>query len=155
MQHRLIVVPIIRNSAGACLLIRMPPNRGAYPGQWGLPGGGVEPGETMLAALRRETREELGLELGVCRPLLFKDAVRTKLLPDGTRVEVYMIFLVFMCEVVEPAAVRLNEEFDAWAWVEPERLDGYDLNEATVDTLGQAGLMPCRVEGQPAHSPRG
>jgi nucleoside triphosphatase len=145
MQHRLIVVPIIRNSSGACLLIRMPPNRGAYPGQWGLPGGGVEPGERMLDALRRETREELGLELATCRPLLFKDAVRTKLLADGGRADVYMIFLVFMCDVVEPAEVRLNEEFDAWEWVELERLDGYDMNEATVDTLRQAGLMSCPV----------
>jgi 8-oxo-dGTP pyrophosphatase MutT (NUDIX family) len=34
-----------------------------YPGRWGLFGGGVEPGEDPLAALKRELREELELEI--------------------------------------------------------------------------------------------
>jgi 8-oxo-dGTP pyrophosphatase MutT (NUDIX family) len=34
-----------------------------YPGHWGLFGGGMEPGETPETALRRELKEELGLEV--------------------------------------------------------------------------------------------
>ena len=57
-----------------------------------------------------------------------------------------MVFLVFACRVAEPAVVRLNDEFDDWAWVDPERLERYDLNEATVDTLRQAKLLPEAAE---------
>jgi 8-oxo-dGTP pyrophosphatase MutT (NUDIX family) len=38
-----------------------------YPGHWGLFGGGVDAGEDDIAALRRELREELELELGEAR----------------------------------------------------------------------------------------
>lgn len=140
MRHRIIAVPLIRNADGAYLLCKMPPHRGAYPGQWGLPGGGLEPGERMEEALRREAREELGIELDQVEPLLFKDAVRAKLHPDGRREDVYMIFLVFRCEAAR-TAVRLNDEFEAYAWVQPADVSGYDLNEATVDTLRRAGVL--------------
>ncbi|MDI5349372.1 NUDIX domain-containing protein, partial [Salmonella enterica subsp. enterica serovar Kentucky] len=40
------------------LLCKMADNRGVFPGQWALSGGGVEPGERIEEALRREVREE-------------------------------------------------------------------------------------------------
>jgi 8-oxo-dGTP pyrophosphatase MutT (NUDIX family) len=36
---------------------------GVYQGVWVVPGGGIEPGETWEEAMRREVREEVGMEL--------------------------------------------------------------------------------------------
>jgi nucleoside triphosphatase len=149
MRHRVVAVPLIANPAGEYLLCKMPADRGAYPGQWALPGGGLEPGERMDEALRREAREELGLELSAADPLLFKDAVREKQYPDGRREMVYMIFLVFRCQVAD-TAVRLNDEFEAYAWVPPASLGSYDLNDATVDTLARAGLLTVHAGASPS-----
>lgn len=58
MRQRTIVCPLIQND-GCYLLCKMADNRGVFPGQWALSGGGVEPGERIEEALRREIREEL------------------------------------------------------------------------------------------------
>lgn len=59
MRQRTIVCPLIQNE-GHYLLCKMAADRGVFPGQWALSGGGVEPGERIEEALRREIREELG-----------------------------------------------------------------------------------------------
>jgi len=59
VRQRVIVCPLIQNQ-GAYLLCRMPLDRGAFPGQWALSGGGLEPDERIEDGLRREIREELG-----------------------------------------------------------------------------------------------
>jgi len=51
------------DDAGVILTKRAPRMR-AHPGQWALPGGRLDAGETAGDAARRELHEELGLELG-------------------------------------------------------------------------------------------
>lgn len=75
---------VVETSAG----ILMVQNRRRIGGQevltWDLPGGQVEPGETLDAALRRELEEETGIEVLGAAPFLFvQEGLRTR---DG-RVE--------------------------------------------------------------------
>jgi nucleoside triphosphatase len=133
-QHRTIVVGLVWNKDGKLLLCKMNPKRGVFPGQWGLPGGGIEPGEQMEDALRRELREELGVEIREIRPAFFKDSLRKKTLPDGLQIPVYMIFLLFHCTALDDQ-LQLNEEFTEYRWVSAEEIKGLNLNEETRDTL--------------------
>src|SRR5215470_14313452 len=94
---RLIVVPVIKDESGRVLLCKMPEDRGVFPGQWGLAGGGVEPGERIHDALRREVMEELGVSIISYRPAFFKDGLHEKTFPNGERRPIYMVFLIFEC----------------------------------------------------------
>ena len=142
MITRVIVCSIIRNKDDEYLICKMPINRGVYAGQWGLPGGGIENNEQMIDALRREIREELGGELIISEiaPWTFRDTIREKLFADGSKQKIYMIFLMFDC-LAENKIITLNDEFETYAWVKPEELIKYDLNEATKITFSQKGLL--------------
>lgn len=141
MRQRTIVCPLIQNDC-CYLLCKMADDRGVFPGQWALSGGGVEPGERIEEALRREVREELGeqLVLSDITPWTFSDDVRTKTYADGSQEEIYMIYLIFDC-VAANREVKINEEFQAFAWVKAEDLGSYDLNIATRKTLTLKGLL--------------
>ena len=138
MRQRTIVCPIIQND-GAYLLCKMADDRGVFPGQWALCGGGMEPGETMEQALRRE---ELGDALDIIdvKPWAFRDDIRVKTYADGTTEEIYMIYLIFDC-ISANRDVTFNDEFQEIAWVYPESLRELDLNEATRITFTQKGLL--------------
>ncbi|ASL83087.1 MULTISPECIES: nucleoside triphosphatase NudI [Serratia] len=141
MRQRIIVCPLIEND-NAFLLCKMAAHKGVFPGQWALSGGGVEPGERIEQALRREVREELGaaLILDNITPWTFRDDVRMKTYADGRQEQIYMIYLIFDCHAAN-RDVTINDEFDDYAWVPRERLGDYDLNEATRFTLQQKGLL--------------
>jgi nucleoside triphosphatase len=138
MEHRTIVVGLVWNSAGDLLFCRMDPQKGVYPGDWGFPGGGIEPGERMEDALRRELREELGIEIADIRPAFFKDTTHAKRYADGSSQLVYMIFLCFYCKA-SSENIQLNKEFVEYRWVSEDDLNQLQLNAETIDTLGKIG----------------
>lgn len=61
IEHRVVTAALVRGER--VLLCHRHPDRRWYPDKWGLPGGHVELGEQPGDALRRELREELGIEL--------------------------------------------------------------------------------------------
>jgi 8-oxo-dGTP pyrophosphatase MutT (NUDIX family) len=60
---RLAVCTLIVDSAGSVLLTRRPAHMRSFPLAWVVPGGGVELGETLAQAGRREALEETGVQL--------------------------------------------------------------------------------------------
>ncbi len=69
-----VVAVVIYNARGEYLLAQRPAGK-AYAGYWEFPGGKVEPGESLDAAVKREIREELGIEVLRAEPWLTRTHV--------------------------------------------------------------------------------
>ncbi|MER7398327.1 NUDIX hydrolase [Streptomyces sp. NPDC000151] len=109
---------IFRDAAGRVLLVE--PN---YKDTWILPGGTVESdqGESPRQAARRETAEEIGLDIEPGR-LLAVDWVRGKERPPL----VSYLFDGGVLDETRLAAIRLQEEeLLSWRLVDPAELGGY------------------------------
>ena len=108
--------------------------RGTDPGKglWSLPGGRVESGESVVAAVVREFEEETGLE-GVCGS--FVGWVERM----GVDYHfVVMDFLVTVLDTGEPVAG--GDALDA-RWVAFEELASLDLVDGLPDFLVEHGLL--------------
>lgn len=64
-----VAVGVVRDCSGKILIAKRPEHL-HQGGLWEFPGGKVESGETVLQALRRELREEVGIEILTAKPLI-------------------------------------------------------------------------------------
>ncbi|MBY6036907.1 NUDIX domain-containing protein [Fictibacillus nanhaiensis] len=94
---------IIFNYEGRVLLLkRTYGNKG-----WSLPGGSVEPGETVHQALYRECREELGIE--------FRDAILTGIYYHSA---LNTQAAMFRCSIPKDAEINLSSEHSDYKWMD-------------------------------------
>lgn len=99
--------------------------RGRAPalGQWSLPGGAQELGETAEACARRELLEETGLAAGPVHMVAHVDSIHHD---AAGRVQYHYTILDFAAHYVagEPVA---GDDVSEVAWVHPDHFDHYDL----------------------------
>ena len=65
-----VAAAVMLRADGSEFLLAQRPEGKVYAGYWEFPGGKVEPGETVRAALVRELHEELGISITACSPWL-------------------------------------------------------------------------------------
>jgi 8-oxo-dGTP pyrophosphatase MutT (NUDIX family) len=80
-----------------------------HPGSWGLPGGRVESGETLLDAMNRECCEELGF---------VPEYVRMIPLEKFTTADAGFEYHTFFCVVAQEFRPVLNDEHTGYAWID-------------------------------------
>ncbi|TFV52060.1 NUDIX domain-containing protein [Blastococcus sp. TF02A-35] len=92
---------------GRLLLCHRSKGRVRYPDYWSLPGGKVEPGESSRDALRRELREEIGVDAAISRdgPL------------QAIRDDAYVVEAWFVDQFTGEPVNAAPEEHSAIAWV--------------------------------------
>lgn len=121
LKLRQKVRAVIVNPAGEYLLVRP---HGYHEGEWTLAGGGVEVGETVHEAMRREIAEELGValegdleELPVANRFIYSDEHKEKrgLDHDGQHATMFLIRL----PADIPIALQAEEVADA-RWFSPK-----------------------------------
>ncbi|MGQ9679242.1 MAG: NUDIX hydrolase [Candidatus Bathyarchaeia archaeon] len=114
-----VAAVIISNDA--ILLVK----RGHEPskGVWGLPGGVVELGETIEEAVRREVKEETGVEVSPVRLLTVLDSI-TK--DKSGRIRYHYILFEFLCKFLRGELKAYSDVQDAM-WVSLSSLGAVDI----------------------------
>ncbi len=115
---------------GKALLIR----RAKEPlrGRWSVPGGTLEPGETLHQGVVREIREETGIAAVVVEFLTVFERIERS---HGALVYHYVI-VDYLCEA-GPGEARAASDAEAVAWAGPNDLGAYDLPDKTLEVIQQ------------------
>lgn len=79
-----------------------------HPHTWGLPGGKIETGETLIEAMQRECQEELGF---------MPEYLKLVPLEKFTSSDQGFVYHTFFCSVAGEFTPKLNDEHVGWAWI--------------------------------------
>ncbi len=128
-------------SDGRAVLIR----RGSEPlkGEWSIPGGTLEVGETLVEGIERELREETGLEVRVLELIevferIFADNPGAP--GPARRPRYHFVILDYLCEAVG-GAPRPGSDVTDFAWVREDELHRYNLTPTATRVLKKAFAM--------------
>ncbi len=106
-KYRLSVHAVITDNAKKILMLKS-----TYGDMsWGLPGGALEPGETIHDALKRECKEELGSEIIIryMSGMYFHSFYNSHA-------------CIFRCDLRDKAAIKLSQEHSEYRYFEFDKL---------------------------------
>jgi 8-oxo-dGTP diphosphatase len=140
---------------GRTLLIR----RGSHPlkGEWSIPGGLLEVGETLEQGVVRELAEETGLEVRVVELIeVFERIFPAPPNADGTpgdvtRPQYHFVILDYLCEI-RGGTLTAGSDAQEFAWAREEELPKFDLTVAVNRVLRKAFARARELDAAPGRS---
>jgi len=136
MNSRLAVVGLVEKQ-GQYLLGQKPPNVGPYPNTWHIPGGGVDlDNETVEEALKREIKEEAGIEIKDVKVICFDEDEEPNKHGEITR----YVFLQFTADYLS-GKIKPNDDMYNLKWVDKNELKNLNLNKPTAKFLKKLNLL--------------
>src|SRR5262249_38243182 len=124
------------------LLIR----RGSEPllGQWSIPGGSLELGETLEQGVARELLEETGLEVRVLELIEVFDRIYLESVAEepatGKRPRFHYVIVDYLCERISGTPMAGSDVTDV-AFAREQELDKFALTETATRILKKAFAM--------------
>lgn len=119
---------LIFNSEGKILLMKSHKWRDKYV----IPGGHIELGETMGDALKREVKEETGLDIFGIKFLFFQEFIFGKAFWRKR----HFIFFNFVCRT-KSSKVTLNSEGQEYIWAVPQEASQLPIEPYTKQTINE------------------
>src|SRR5262245_10905096 len=102
---------ILHTDGKQVLLLRRSSEAREHPYTWACAGGGIEAGEDLMHAARREAEEEIGTAPGAKIAEFTSDP-----------------FVMYIFKVHKPFQVKLNAEHTDSNWVDLDKVSGYELH---------------------------
>ena len=117
------------------LLIR----RGGEPlrGQWSIPGGTLELGETLEQGVMRELLEETGLEVSVVDFLEVFDRIFADPVADVGKPRFHFVIVDYLCERIS-GELRAGGDATDVAFASEEELERFELTETATRVVRRA-----------------
>ncbi len=130
-DHPLVGVGGVVIHRNRVLLVR----RGGEPlkGEWSIPGGLIEVGEELADAVRRELKEETGLDV---EPVAILETF-DRIFREGRRVRYHFVIVDFACKLKGGRLRPASDVLEA-CWVPREQLCRYHLTEKATSIVLQA-----------------
>ena len=109
---------------GRLLVLKVHHDEGqVWSDKWQLPGGLLDIGESLKDGLKREVREETGLEITVGKPVGTGDwRYNGFVFEDGRSYNVRAVSIAYECLLSENKEIRLSHEHTDYLWATKEEL---------------------------------
>jgi 8-oxo-dGTP diphosphatase len=120
---------LIFNQDGKLLLTKRGPQAKNERGKWEIPGGSLEFGETLEQGLKREIREELGIEIQVGEMLQLCDHI----IPEEGQ---HWVSPTYICQIVSGVPTIMEpEKCDQIGWFWLEETNNLPLSIVTAEDI--------------------